>query len=102
MQPILIRLLCSDDNQANQIIKLLLEQDLIASAQKYTVQSYYHINDSIQYKPEIKLEMLSVSNRFGAIEQIVIENHSYKIPNLTASLVDKNNLKLLDWIRESL
>ncbi|MCA9349833.1 divalent-cation tolerance protein CutA [Candidatus Saccharibacteria bacterium] len=102
MQPILIRLLCNDDNQASQIIKLLLEQDLIASAQKSSVQSYYHINNSVQYKPEIKLEMLSVSNRFKAIEQIIIENHSYNTPSLTAILIDKNNTSLLDWIRESL
>jgi periplasmic divalent cation tolerance protein len=84
--------------EANKLIKMLLEKRLVSCCQLSKVTSSYHWKGKIEHTDELLLQMKSKKELYKDIEKNILENHSYETPQIVAyDIVDGYN-EYLDWI----
>ncbi len=94
---IIIRTLCNDKENANKIIDLLLEKRLIVGSQITEVYSKYWWNNYLEESKEYKLEFRTKASRYKEIEELIKENHTYKLPEISYCEL-QGSKEFEDWI----
>lgn len=97
---IMITTTFDNKEEANKIIELLLEKRLVSCCQLSSVISSYHWKDKIEHTQEYLLQMKSKKELYKEIEKVILDNHSYEIPQLIAYDIVDGYKGYLDWIEE--
>jgi len=65
------------------------------------VESYYRWNDETEKSKEYKIEIKTKSNNYKRVEELILKNHKYEIPEIVAIKIKKGSKKYLNWIKEN-
>ena len=94
---IIVRTFCGDKDNANKIIDLLLEKKLIVGSQLSEVHSKYWWNNYLEEGVEYKIEFRTKESKFKEIEQLIKENHTYKLPEVSYNEINGSK-EFEEWI----
>jgi len=97
MSLILVYTTFSSEDEAKQIINILLENKLIACANLFPINSFFYWNNSIQSSKEFGCYLKSTDKKFEAIIKTIQKHHSYEIPCILKMDIEANNL-FKEWI----
>lgn len=93
---------CSGPAEAEKIADALVAAKAAACVNILKgLRSVYRWEGRVEKSDEALLVVKSESDRFGDIEAIVKQNHSYSCPEIIALPIEKGAASYLDWIRES-
>ena len=85
--------------EADKIARLLVERRLAACVQVLgPIESVYRWQDKIETSQEWLCLIKSRQSQFPAIEQAILEVHSYEVPEILALPVTAGNPDYLKWL----
>ena len=94
---------CANKEEAERIVHELLEKKLIACASLFLgVQSIYRWQGKIEQSVEVKVQLKTTSAFFDAIEKVILEKGSYKIPEIVQIEASKVSSSYLSWLENEL
>jgi periplasmic divalent cation tolerance protein len=88
--------------EAKKIIKILLKNKLIACAQISTIDSFYLWNGEVVNEKEIAVSLKTKIDFYKKVEEVIIKNHSYEIPQIIMLPIKNASQSYLEWIEFSL
>ena len=92
---------CGDGQAARRIAKALVEQRLAACASILpVVESVYRWQEKIEIADEALLLIKTTSERFPALQEKILELHSYDTPEIIALPIVAGLEKYLLWLGE--
>ena len=97
---IMITTTFDNKDEANKISELLLKERLVSCCQISNITSSYYWKGKIEHTEEYLLQMKSKKELYNQIEKIILENHSYKTPQLVAYDIIDGYKGYLNWIGE--
>lgn len=87
--------------EAEKLAALLVEEQKAACVSiSSPVKSVYRWQGNVEIEPEIMLFIKSLKTNFREIEQLILENHSYDVPEIIAIPIVQGENKYLSWLRE--
>ncbi len=92
----------SSKEEAEKIVKTLLEEKLAACVQLTEIKSSYWWKGKIENSQEILCLIKTKENLFEKIESRIKELHSYSVPEIIMLRIEKGNEEYLKWIEEVL
>ena len=95
---IVVITLCDKENIANQIIKTLLENKLVAGSQISKVHSKYWWNNKLEECDEYKLEFRTKENLFDEIKDEINRIHDYEVAEISFYEIKSSSQEFLNWI----
>lgn len=97
---IMITTTFDNKDEANKISELLLKDRLVSCCQLSNITSSYHWKGRIEHTEEYLLQMKSKKELYKEIEKVILDNHSYEIPQIIAYDITDGYKGYLDWIKE--
>lgn len=92
---------CRDKEEAKKIIFDLLDKHLVACASILPeIESIYRWEGKIEEGNESKVILKTQAKHFDSICSYIVENGSYKVPEILQVDILKGNLRYLAWIKE--
>ncbi len=93
---------CRDKEEAKKIIHRLLEERLIACASIFPeVVSIYRWEGKIEENLEVKVILKSVASHFESIQNYILEEGSYEVPEILQVDISDGNPRYLAWVYEN-
>jgi periplasmic divalent cation tolerance protein len=86
------------ENLANKIV----EAKLGACVQISEIKSIYRWKGKIENAKEYKLEIKTASENYRKLQEFILENNKYELPEIIAVKIKKGNDKYLNWIEEEI
>lgn len=97
---LIVQTTVSNKENADKIISVLLDMKLVACAQIYNIDSHYIWDNKIQHEPEIAITFKAKTKNYKAIEKIILENHTYDVPEIISFNINNGSKSYLDWISD--
>ena len=97
-QYIIITTTFDNKDELNKVSKILLEERLVSCCQIYSIESSYWWKDSIVDANEYLLKMKTKKELYKEVERIILENHSYEVPEIITYNIEDGYSKYLNWI----
>lgn len=89
----------ADKHQALKIGKLVVKERLAACANVLpTIRSIYHWNGKMVVGEEALVILKTTGDRYRALEKLVLELHSYQVPEIIALPITRGFKQYLGWI----
>lgn len=89
-------------DEARKIARYLVQERLVACAQIVPwIESIYMWNNQLETSQESKVVCKTTSENYSEIEKIILENHSYQVPEIIRTPILGGNPSYLDWLSES-
>lgn len=100
MKPVAVTLSISfpDRSSAEALARLLVERKLIACGQLMPIHSIFQWEEKVQSEDEVLLQAKTLERHLPAIEALVLEHHSYEVPEIIATRLSWGHQPYLDWI----
>lgn len=95
---IIVKTTCKTKVEAKKIAKILLNKKLISCAQISTIESLYFWENKINDEKEFLLSLKAKAANYKKIEQEIIINHSYKVPQIIQIAIDGGSKDYLQWL----
>lgn len=102
MKPCILFLTCSDQKEADQITKELLEKGFAVCVKSLPAKSSYRWKGKIEKASEILLIIDSVEENFTDIQLLLEKTHSYETFNLSMVKIDKTTDAIESWIEDEI
>lgn len=102
MSYIIIKSTFANKKEAEKIAKKIIEEKLAACIQISKIESYYRWNNKIENSNEYKIEIKTLRKNYKKIEELIIKNHKYEIPEIISHKINKGSKKYLNWIKKEL
>jgi periplasmic divalent cation tolerance protein len=84
---------------AQQSAQELVELKLAACVNLFNpVQSIYRWQGKIEQAEEVSLHIKTTKNNLTKIEQVIIKNHPYDVPEIIALKIENGYVPYLQWI----
>ena len=99
MNYIIIKTTFENKKDAELIAKKVLDNNLAACIQLSEIESYYKWDGKTKRASEYKAEIKTLSKNYKKIEDLISENHKYKIPEIVAYKLNKGSRKYFDWMK---
>lgn len=99
MEYIIIKTTFGSKKDAESAAKKIIESRLGACVQLSEIESYYRWNNKTEKSQEYKIEIKTLSKNYKKIEEMIIKNHKYKIPEIVATKIKKGSKKYLNWMK---
>lgn len=84
--------------EAEKVVRGALEQRLAACAQRTPIQSDYWWLGKLEHAHEVKVEFKTRAALVEALKAYILNNHSYKTPQITVVEIAGGNPASLRWI----
>ena len=97
---IMISTTFNNKEEANKIIELLLNERLVSCCQLIDTISSGHWEGKIIHNNEYLLQMKSKKELYPEIEKVILDNHSYDVPQIIAYDIAVGYSEYLNWIEE--
>lgn len=89
-------------DEARKVARYLVQERYVACAQIIPwIESIYTWNNQLETSQESKVVMKTREENFEAVKQIILDNSSYDVPEITWSQIKGGNTAYLDWILEN-
>jgi periplasmic divalent cation tolerance protein len=88
--------------EAKNLGKILLEKKLAACVQFTKIETSYIWEKKIKNDKEILVKIKTKNSLYFAIEKIIKENHSYKIPQIFSIQINQGLTPYFSWIDSNL
>lgn len=89
-------------DEARKVARYLTQEKLVACAQIIPwIESIYTWNGQLETSQESKIVFKTRHEYYDTIRQIIIDNCSYQVPEITYQTIDGGNKEYLDWLRDS-
>lgn len=86
---------------AQQSAKELVESNLAACVNLYhPVQSIYRWRGEVEQAEEVAVHIKTIASNLSKIEQVIIKNHPYEVPEIIALKIEGGYTPYLQWIAE--
>jgi periplasmic divalent cation tolerance protein len=102
MEYIIIKTTFGNKKDAEEIAKKIVESKLAECIQLSEIESYYRWNNKIENAHEYKLEIKTLDRNYKKIEELIIKNHKYQIPEIIAHKLNKGSKKYLNWMKSEI
>ncbi len=89
---------CASGADAERMARLLLETRLVACVQVTGITSFYRWDGAVNKDDEQLMLIKAPSLSFDAIEKVIVENHSYKVPEIICIPIGSGSDAYLKWI----
>lgn len=89
-------------DKAKNLAKILLKQKLTACVQFNQIESIYNWQQKIMQNVEILVTIKTIERFYNKIEEIIINNHDYEVPEIISTPINQGLDKYLSWIKSSL
>ncbi len=94
-----IHVTCADKEEAGRLGRLLLDKWLAACAQvSGPVESVYRWKGEIETAREWLLTLKTRSCLFDEVSEVILANHSYEVPQITAVPLDAISPAYEEWL----
>lgn len=90
----------SNREEAKRIAKILLEEGVAACVQLKEIESFYMWKGTIEEDREIQGLIKTKEEHFEKVEEIIVREHSYDVPQIVAVDIEKGSEAYLQWIGE--
>ncbi|MGE8224610.1 divalent-cation tolerance protein CutA [Stenotrophomonas pigmentata] len=91
---------CPDDQTAQTLARLLVEQRLAACVNLLpAMRSVYRWQEQIEQAEEIQLVIKTCADRLDALSAAIRQHHPYELPEIVAISPSAGLPAYLDWIR---
>ena len=97
-QYIIITTTFDNKDELDKVSKILLEDRLVSCCQVYNIESAYWWKDNIVDANEYLLKMKTKKELYKEVERIILENHSYEVPEIITYNIEDGYSKYLNWI----
>lgn len=97
-QYIMITTTFDSKDEADKLIDLLLQQRLVSCCQLSNITSSYHWKGKVEKAEEFLLQMKTKKGLYKEIEKVILDNHSYEVPQLVAYDIVEGYSEYLKWI----
>lgn len=87
--------------EAENMARMLVSRKLAACVQISDVSSTYVWKGELRKEAEHLLLIKTLSSRFADIQAVILENHSYEVPEIVQLPVEKGFPAYLEWISEN-
>ena len=84
--------------EAREITRLLLEENLIAAGNIDSIESIYWWEDEIHSRREWSLQCLTRRSLFEKVESSIINQHSYEVPGVIGIPIVEVRDEYSSWI----
>ena len=100
---ILVLVTCGSRKEAHKIARALVGQRLAACVSEIGVPlaSTYRWKRRVESAKEFLLLIKTSRRRFAAVREVVLELHSYQVPEIIALPIAAGSRTYLDWISAS-
>lgn len=89
-------------DEARKIARYLVQERLVACAQIVPwIESIYMWNNQLETSQESKVVCKTTLDNAKAIEEIILQNHSYQVPEIIQTPIAGGNQAYLDWLSET-
>ena len=95
---VVVSISCGNNTQAVSLSKKLVEANLVACAQLFPIQSIYHWDGAVQNDQEVMIQAKTLASKLEALEELVVEEHDYDVPEIIATPIIWGHSAYLDWI----
>ena len=100
MSYIIVLMTASNKEEAIKIVRILLEEKLVACANIIdAVSSFYWWKGKIEEDKEVLVIMKSHKNLFKNLSSRIMELHSYEVPEILAIPIVNGSSSYLDWMK---
>ena len=99
-QYIMVTTTFDNEEEVKKIVEILLKSRLVSCCQISNIISAYHWKGNIENSKEFLLQMKTKKKLYKEIEKVILENHSYEVPQLIAYDIVDGYKGYLDWIEE--
>lgn len=89
---------CSTQEEADKIIKELFEKKLCVCIHKSQSNSTYLWEDKTVSEDEFVLRIKTKKNLYSRVERVVLDNHSYDLPEIVMVPIIKSTQEYFDWM----
>ena len=100
MKYIIIKTTFAKKKEAEEVAKKIIEKKLAACIQISEIESYYKWNNKVENSNEYKVEIKTLDRNYKKIEDLILKNHKYEIPEIISYKLNKGSKKYLDWIKQ--
>lgn len=91
---------CSDMKEAKKIGEHLVKKHLVACANYFPVDSAYEWKGAIKNGKEVALLLKTFANLYDRVKEEIIKMHSYDVPVISATKVERINRSYLEWLEK--
>jgi periplasmic divalent cation tolerance protein len=102
MTNIIVYTTVGNNKEAEKLAKLIIDNNLGACVQLDEVKSYYKWKGKIENSREIKLSIKTCSRKYKGIQNLIINNSKYEIPEIIVVKINKGYDKYLNWMNKNL
>lgn len=89
-------------DEARRICRYLVQERLVACAQITPwIESIYMWNNQLETTQESKVNLKTHSENFDQIKDMILQNCSYQVPEITFSKIEGANPEYLKWLQDS-
>lgn len=97
-----IHWICGSIDEARKISRYLVQERLVSSAQIVPwIEAIYMLNNQLETTQESKVIFKALKKHFEKIEEIILANCNYQVPEIICFDIVKGNSDYLHWIAES-
>jgi periplasmic divalent cation tolerance protein len=96
----LIQTTVADAQQANQLARKLVEQNLAACVQAVPISSTYRWKGAVEQESEILLLVKTTADRVAALQEAVERDHPYDVPEIITIDIDDVSGPYAAWAAE--
>lgn len=95
-----IMIMSTFDNmeELEKLSSILLEKRLVSCTQVSTIKSTYYWKDELVTADEYLLRMKTKKILYSDVEKVILENHSYEVPQIVAYDISMGYSEYLKWI----
>jgi len=87
--------------EANHLSELLVQEKLAACVQSLPITSTYTWEEKLTCDSEWLLMIKTRSDKYKAIETLILTHHSYDVPEILQLPVESGNPGYLTWINDN-
>ena len=92
---------CGSREEAENLARELLDRRLAACIHVSSpVVSFYRWDGAVQKDTEWLCTAKTTQERFGAIEKVILQNHSYENPEILAMPIVEGSTAYVKWLME--
>ncbi len=85
---------------ADSMVSLLLEKKLIVAGQIKPIRSVYMWNDEVCNEPEVELLCITEGCLYGEVENFIVKNHPYEVPQVICVPIINTTSDYGNWITD--
>lgn len=101
MRAIIIQTTCPTKEEAEKIVKVLINEKLVACVQLSEIDSFYNWDNQFCSDKETLLNIKTRKKHFKKIKSKIKELHSYDVPEIIQLDISNSSKKYLKFIKDN-